>query len=132
MDLTEFQEKFKDEDTCLTYLEQIRWSGKPYCLHCKSTKIYKFTDGALFKCGSCLRQFTAKLDTIFSDSKIPLQKWFLTIYLAAHLEKGLSSTQLSRYINVTQKTSWFIIQRIRSALEKSGNNNLLQKELRHG
>jgi transposase-like protein len=126
MNLLEFQQKFGSEDACLAYLEQSRWPNDRYCPHCGSIKTYKFADGKLFKCGDCRKQFTAKVGTIFSDSKIPLYKWFLAIYLATSLKKGISSMQLSRYLGVTQKTAWFMLQRIRFALEKSGNNNLLQ------
>ena len=126
MNLLEFQQKFGSEEACLAYLEQSRWPKDRYCPHCGSLKTYKFADGRLFKCGDCRKQFTAKVGTIFSDSKIPLYKWFLAIYLATSLKKGISSVQLSKYIGVTQKTSWFMLQRIRFALEKSGNKNLLQ------
>ncbi|OGL35661.1 hypothetical protein A3F38_02455 [Candidatus Saccharibacteria bacterium RIFCSPHIGHO2_12_FULL_48_21] len=126
MNLLEFQRKFSSEEACLEYLEQSRWPKDRYCPHCGSIKTYKFADGKLFKCGDCRKQFTAKVGTIFSDSKIPLYKWFLAIYLATSLKKGISSMQLSRYLGVTQKTAWFMLQRIRFALEKSGNNNLLQ------
>src|SRR3989344_4582237 len=129
MNLIEFQQKFGSEAVCLDYLEQARWPNERYCPHCNSTKTYKFSDGKLFKCGDCRKQFTAKVGTIFSDSKIPLYKWFLAIYLATSLKKGISSIQLSKYIGVTQKTAWFMLQRIRFALEKSGNGFMLQNEV---
>lgn len=126
MNLLEFQKNFGTEEQCLAYLEEAKWSKGRFCPHCKSDKTYKFTDGILFKCGACRKQFTVKVGTIFSDSKIPLYKWFLAIYLATSLKKGISSMQLSRYISVTQKSSWFMLQRIRYAIEKSGNGNLLE------
>lgn len=126
MNLIEFQKQFHSEEACLQYLEAARWHGKPQCPHCKSNKTYKFANGRLFKCGSCLKQFTVMIGTIFSDSKVPLYKWFLATYLSTSLKKGISSMQLSRYISVTQKTAWFMLQRIRYALEQSGNGNLLQ------
>jgi len=126
MNLLEFQKNFGTEEQCLAYLEQTRWSKGRFCPHCKSEKTYKFADGLLFKCGECKKQFTVKVGTIFSDSKIPLFKWFLAIYLATSLKKGISSMQLSRYISVTQKSSWFMLQRIRYAIEKSGNGGLLE------
>lgn len=126
MNLIEFQKRFGSEADCLSYLESARWPLERYCPHCKSTKTYKFANGKLFKCGDCKKQFTAKVGTIFSDSKIPLYKWFLAIFLATSLKKGISSMQLSRYISVTQKSAWFMLQRIRFALEKSGGNGFLQ------
>lgn len=127
--MVEFQQKFNDEQACLDYLAQSRWGDKAICVHCGSIKTYKFSSGKLFKCGDCRKQFTAKVGTIFSDSKVPLYKWFLAIYLATSLKKGISSVQLSKYIGVTQKTAWFILQRIRHALEKSGNGFMLEKEI---
>ena len=124
MNLVEFQQKFGTEQACLEYLEQVRWPKGRYCPHCGSVKTYKFADGKLFKCGDCRKQFTAKVGTIFKDSKVPLYKWFLAVYLATSLKKGISSVQLSKYIGVTQKTSWFMLQRIRFALEKSGGGIL--------
>jgi len=126
MNLVEFQQKFGDEQACLDYLAESRWGEKAICIHCGSIKTYKFSSGKLFKCGDCRKQFTAKVGTIFSDSKIPLYKWFLAIYLATSLKKGISSVQLSKYTGVTQKTAWFMLQRIRFALEKSGNGGMLQ------
>src|SRR3990167_7451213 len=110
MNLVEFQQKFNNEQACLDYLEHSRCGDKAICPHCGSVKTYKFSSGKLFKCGGCRKQFTAKVGTIFSDSKIPLYKWFLAIYLATSLKKGISSIQLSKYIGVTQKTAWFMLQ----------------------
>ncbi|MGI8636075.1 MAG: IS1595 family transposase [Segetibacter sp.] len=124
MNLVEFQQKFSSEQECLNYLEKARWGDKAICPHCGSIKTYRFKSGVLFKCGDCRKQFTAKVGTIFSDSKVPLYKWFLAIYLATSLKKGISSVQLSKYAGVTQKTAWFMLQRIRFALEK-GNGDLL-------
>lgn len=130
MNLVEFQQKFNSEQTCLDYLEHARWGEEITCPHCGVIgETYKYSNGKLYKCGACRKQFTAKVGTIFSDSKIPLYKWFLAIYLATSLKKGISSVQLSKYIGVTQKSAWFMLQRIRFALEKSGNGFMLQNEV---
>src|SRR3990167_8584161 len=129
MNLIEFQQKFGSEAVCLDYLEQARWPNERYCPHCNSTKTYKFSDGRLFKCGTCRKQFTAKVGTIFSDSKIPLNKWFMAIYLATSLKKGISSIQLSKYIGITQKSSWFLLHRIRYAVESDGKGNPLDGDV---
>lgn len=126
MNLIDFQKRFSSEAVCLEYLEQMRWPEHRYCPHCGSLKNYKFKDGKLFKCGDCRKQFTVKVGTIFSDSKIPLEKWFMAIYVSTSLKKGISSIQLSKYIGVTQKSAWFMLQRIRYALEVSGSSSLLE------
>lgn len=116
LNLGDFQKKFGTEEQCSLYFENIRWVNGRYCPYCKSTSTYKYSDGKLFKCVPCKRQFTIKIGTIFSDSKIPFYKWFMVIYLATVLERGVSSMQVSRYIRVTQKTAWFMLQRIRYAI----------------
>lgn len=128
MSLFAFQQQFPDEASCLSFLETQRWgedSKDRYCPHCGSLKTYKFADGKLFKCGDCRKKFTVKVGTMFSDSHIPLQKWFYAIYLNTSLKKGISSIQLSKYLDITQKTAWFMLQRIRHSVEKAGRSDLL-------
>ncbi len=115
--LYELTEYFREEITCLRYLEEWKWKdGQIHCPHCGMDKIYRFSDGKRFKCGSCREQFTAKIGTIFEGSKIPLRKWYIAIYMVLSHKKGLSSHQLARDIKVTQKTGWFMLHRVRFAL----------------
>lgn len=106
---------FKSEQTCKSYLEKIRWEGKLTCpyLECQHDKVYKCKDR--YKCANCERIYSVRVGTIFEDSKIPLQKWFAAIYLVTSHNKGVSSLQLSKDIKVTQKTAWFMLNRIRVA-----------------
>ncbi|PCH67158.1 MAG: hypothetical protein COC01_06420 [Bacteroidetes bacterium] len=126
--ILELMTHFSDEKTCLGYLAEMRWNGKPKCPHCKCEKIYSFSDSKRYKCAKCRKQFTARVKTIFEDSKIPLQKWFVAIYLATSHKKGISSMQLSRDIDVTQKTSWFMLHRIREMI-KNSSPELLDGEI---
>ncbi len=104
---------FNDEQVCRDYLANIRWSGKPVCPYCKHDKVFKFTNGKVYKCAECKKQFSVRVGTIFEDSKIPLQKWFAAIYLISSHKKGISSLQLHRDLGVTQKTAWFMLHRVR-------------------
>lgn len=122
--LIDFYGKFSSEQVCRDYLEKARWDDEIVCPHCGSYKTYKFTNGRLFKCGDCKKQFTVRVGTIFEDSKISLQKWFLAVYLATSLKKGISSVQLSKYLGITQKSAWFMLQRIRYAVESGTYNSL--------
>jgi transposase-like protein len=122
--LIDFYNKFSSEQVCRDYLEKARWGDEIVCPHCGSYKAYKYSDGRLFKCGDCRKQFTVRVGTIFEDSKISLQKWFLAVYLATSLKKGISSVQLSKYLGITQKTSWFMLQRIRYAIETGDTTKL--------
>jgi transposase-like protein len=93
-----------------------RWGSNELCPHCEHNKIYKFTDGRRFKCASCKKQFTVKTESIFADSNISLKDWLIAYYLLANHKKGISSHQLARDLGVTQKTAWFMLQRIRSGM----------------
>jgi transposase-like protein len=106
---------FKDEQTCREYLATIRWNGQPVCPYkeCGHDKVFKFSNGKVYKCAKCRKQFSVRVGTIFEDSKIPLQKWFASIYLITSHKKGISSHQLHRDIGVTQKTAWFMLHRVR-------------------
>lgn len=106
---------FKDEQICREYLAQIRWNGQPVCPYneCGHTKVFTFSDGKTYKCAKCKKKFSVRVGSIFEDSKIPLQKWFATIYLVTSHKKGISSLQLHRDIGVTQKTAWFMLHRVR-------------------
>ncbi len=119
LNLTNFYKQFPDEQACLEYLEKVRWPSGRACPHCGSLKTYKFKNGKLFKCGEkeCRKQFTAKVGTIFSDSHIPLQKWFMAVYLLTSHKKGVSSITIAEHLDITQKSAWFVLQRIRYAME---------------
>lgn len=111
-------EYFKDEQICRDYLEKIRWDGNLKCAFsdCDSERICKFTNGKVYKCSKCKRQFSVRVGTIFEDSKIPLKKWFAAIYLITSHKKGISSLQLHRDLGVTQKTAWYLLHRVRTSL----------------
>lgn len=117
--LIDFLAYFKDEKTCRLYFEQLRFRKGEYCPHCGYTKIYRFQDGKRFRCAKCKKDFTVQTNTIFGESKLPLKKWFVAIYLLSTSTKGISSIQLSKHIGVTQKTAWFIDHRIRRAMKQN-------------
>ena len=71
MSLLDFQNQFKTEEACHTFLEEQRWKNGRFCPHCGTYETYKFKDGKLFKCQDCKKQFTVKVGTIFSDSHVP-------------------------------------------------------------
>lgn len=119
--LIEFMEFFKDEETCIEYVKSIKFKDGEYCPHCGCKKVYTYKDGKLYKCSKCRKQFTIKVGTIFGDSKIPLKKWLLAIFLLWTNHKGISSVQLAEQVGVTQKTAWFMEQRIREAYERGEN-----------
>jgi len=117
--LIDFVGYFKNEAVCLKYFEQIRFRDGEYCPHCGHSGIYRFSGGKRFRCAKCRKDFTIKTGTIFGESKIPLQKWFVAIYLLTANKKGISSIQLAEQIGTTQKTAWFMDHRIRKAMSQS-------------
>lgn len=104
---------FPDEQTCINHLEALRWNGNIVSPFDPESKVYKCA-GNKYRCKNTSKYFNVKTGTMFDNSKIKLQKWFLAIWLITSHKKGISSLQLSRDIDVTQKTAWFMLQRIRN------------------
>lgn len=122
--LLEATKFFSSEEVCRKYLEKLIWNDKPVCPYCKNKGVYRFSDGKRFKCKTCTRKFTITVGTVLENTKIPLQKWMLAIYLVTTTKKGVSSVQLSKDIGVTQKTAWFMLQRIREVLRDHTDDKL--------
>lgn len=111
--------RFSDEKVCESYLEQLRWNGSPECPHCGCSKVYKLASVKQpYKCGDrfCGKKFSVRIGLIFEASNIPLSKWFIAIYLVTNHKKGISSLQLGRDLNITQKSAWHMIHRIREMM----------------
>jgi transposase-like protein len=117
--LAEFMAHFHDEEACREHFAAIRFAKGEYCPHCNHNEIYKFSGGKRYRCAKCKQDFTIKTGTVFGESKIPLQKWFIAIYLLSTSGKGISSVQLAKQVGVTQKTGWFIDHRIREAMKQN-------------
>lgn len=112
--LAELITYFDSEIKCSQYIANKRWGDNPVCPHCGSVgRVYVFSNGLTYKCGDCRQKFSVKVGTIFEGSNIPLSKWFQAIYLFACRSKGVSSLQLSKDIGITQKSAWFMLQRLR-------------------
>lgn len=117
--LKQMLDTLRTEEECRVYLETLRWNGKPVCPHCGSISEhhYKLTQNGkfkgLYKCRDCKKRFTIRQGIMFEDSNLPLRTWFHAIYLVFISKKGISSCQLARELGVTQKTAWFMLQRIR-------------------
>lgn len=110
---------FQDNQTCLEYLTQLRWAGKPKCAFCGHEHVYELKGAnKRYKCAKCRKQFSAIKGTIFENSTVPLAKWFMAIFILSTHRKGISSVQVGRDIGVTQKTAWFMMQRVRNAFKQ--------------
>jgi transposase-like protein len=117
----ELIKRFPDEETARLFLEKRRWNDSPFCPGCgcveNQYKQKKNGKAGYFLCYHCKLVYTVRTGTIFERSHVPLDKWLFAIYLVVTARKGISSLQLSKEIGVTQKTAWFMIQRIREACD---------------
>jgi transposase-like protein len=105
---------FPNEQACIDYLEKSKWNGNVVSPFDETSKVYKCR-GNKYQCKNTNKYFNAKTGTIFENTKIPLQKWFLALYIFSSHKKGISSHQLAKDIDVEQKTAWFLLHRLRYA-----------------
>ena len=131
MNLIEIMERFPDQESCIEHLERVRWRSKPCCLLCGSVSIRrKKEDGegrvGRWCCKDCKASFKVTHGTVFHGTKIPLQKWFLTLSLILNAKNGISSYQLQRDLDLNQKTAWVLLTRIRAEMADKVNSILLQ------
>ncbi len=114
---------FPDEQTCIDHLETLRWNGNVVSPFDASSKVYN-CKGNKYKCKNTGKYFNVKTETMFDNTKMELQKWFLAIWIVTSHKKGISSLQLGRDLNITQKSAWFMLQRIRKCFGIENNNEL--------
>ena len=123
MNLIEFQLKYSNEEACIKDLEIRRWGeNNAICPFCKSNHFCKHNTRHIYTCMNCKKQYSVRIGTIFESSRLPLNKWYLAVYLFTSLKKGISSHQLSKYLSITQKSAWFMLQRIREVMKNDNNN----------
>ncbi len=115
---------FKEENTCKEYLAAMRWGSDPACPHCGSIGAYVTNRGYKCKSKECAKKFTVTTGTVFENTKISLRYWFAAMYLCTAHKKGISSLQLSRDLDITQKTAWFLLHRIREMLKQDSSKKL--------
>jgi transposase-like protein len=111
---------FSNPDNCLRTAIAMRWpDGKVVCPTCGSTEVSLLATRHIWKCKTKhpKQQFSAKVGTIFEDSPIALDKWFTAIWLISNCKNGVSSCEIARDLGVTQKTGWFMLHRIRKAMQ---------------
>lgn len=105
-------EYFHDENICKLALAEALWGDDVICPHCGQHHCNRRKDGR-YRCNKCKHNFSCTVGTNFENTKLPLRKWFIAMYLISSHKKGVSSCQLSRDIKVTQKTAWFDLQKLR-------------------
>src|SRR5947209_4999769 len=111
---------FSNEQTCIDTVAAVKWpDGIPVCPKCGGRDHYYLATQKRWKCknGKCGKQFSVKVGTIFEDSPLPLEKWMLAMWMIANCKNGSSSWEIHRAIGVTQKSAWFMLHRIRLAMQ---------------
>jgi transposase-like protein len=118
---------FSDYANCHKAVIEIRWpDGVVRCPHCGSDKVTYLESVRRFKCygNHPKAQFSLKVGTIFEDSAIGLEKWLPALWLLTNCKNGISSYELARALGVTQKTAWFMLSRLRLALQSENGGKL--------
>ncbi|MEO9173812.1 MAG: IS1595 family transposase [Mucilaginibacter sp.] len=126
MNIIEVITKFPDQETCINYLEGLRWSNKPQCPYCRSEQSTKRVGTQRHQCNSCNRSYSVLIGTIFESTKLSLPKWFLAISIILNAKKGLSSRQLSRDLGINRNTAWYLQMRIRKAMQEGEDSDLFK------
>jgi len=110
---------FSDKDIALQFVAALKWPNGVECPSCGSKKVGFLSTRRLWKCRDCAKQFSAKVGTIFEDSPIGLEKWMPAMWMIVNCKNGISSYELARALGVTQKTAWFMLHRIRAAMQSN-------------
>ena len=117
--LQEALQFFGNEDNAFAFMVRLRWPSGVSCPNCYSSEVRRVSTRKVWECKTCKvkKQFSVRVGTIFEDSPITLGKWWSAIWLISNAKNGISSCELHRALGVTQKTAWFMLQRIRLALQ---------------
>jgi transposase-like protein len=109
---------FSDPDRCFQYALNLRWpNGVVSCPRCGSENHSFISTRRIWFCKSCKKQFTLKVGTIFEDSPLGLDKWMSAFWMICNCKNGVSSCEVARSIGITQKSAWFMLHRIRKAMQ---------------
>jgi transposase-like protein len=110
---------FADPDTCHQFAVSIRWPMGVVCPRCGALESESFVKTRrIYNCLACKKQYSVKVGTIFEDSPLGLDKWFAALWMLVNCKNGVSSYEIHRSIGVTQKTAWFMLGRLRLALQE--------------
>jgi len=110
---------FADAHNCLNFMVERRWPNGVECPTCGRKDVRFISTRRMWECKAAhsRKQFSCKVGTIFEDSPIPLDKWLIAIWMIANCKNGVSSYEIGRALGVTQKSAWFMLHRIRLAMQ---------------
>lgn len=122
--LTQAIRHFGNEQVCIDTVAKLRWPDGPICPACGHAEHYYLKTQKRWKCKKCSKQFSVKVGTIFEDSPIPLDKWLIALWMLVNCKNGISSYEVARGLGITQKSAWFVLHRLRLALQKGSLGKL--------
>lgn len=108
---------FSDEQVCIDAVATMRWPNGPVCPRCGHKEHYYLATQKRWKCKKCSKQFSVKAGTIFEDSALGLDKWLVALWMLVNCKNGVSSYEVGRALGITQKSAWFMLHRLRLALQ---------------
>lgn len=120
IDLKDLKILFPDNASSIKFLENLRWEKKPQCPHCHSDRVTSFKNENRHHCNACNISFSATVNTVFHNTRIPLQKWFEAITLVLKSEKKVSVRKLASEINVNKNTAWQMLNKINESITHTG------------
>jgi transposase-like protein len=115
---------FSDEQVCIDTVSALRWPDGPVCPKCGHNQHYYLATQKRWKCKKCSKQFSVKVGTIFEDSPISLDKWLAALWMLVNCKNGISSYEVGRDLGITQKSAWFVLHRLRLALQNKNVNKI--------
>jgi transposase-like protein len=119
MTLVELRIKYSDEAKCRELLARLRWPEGVICPRCKSKTISRLFTQTKYECADCRYQFSVTAGTVFNDSHLPLETWFMAVLLLCEAKKGMSACQVQRTLGISYKTAWYLCHRIRAAMAEA-------------
>lgn len=113
--LYQFFQRFPGEEAARAHFEQNRWAGEVVCPLCGSLSVapVRSMKPMPYRCRDCRQHFSVRTGTVLAESRLSLNKWLMAIYMMTTARKGIPSTQMARELGITQKSAWFLAQRIR-------------------
>jgi transposase-like protein len=115
---------FSEPRTCVEFIARMRWGAEgPNCPRCKGKRLSFLQTRLMWKCLDCQKQFSVKVNSIFEDSPLGLDKWLCAMWMISNCRNGVSSYEIARDINISRKSAWFMLQRIRHAMHTARSRN---------
>ncbi len=116
--ISEIYKLFPTRESCLRFIEEIRWSHKPRCPHCGADRVSELPRESRYHCNNCNTSFSVTVNTLFHNTRIPLQKWFLAIDIFSRTERKISVRKLAEILDVNKNTAWAMSTKLKKAFNE--------------